>query len=77
MLRVIQENKRASVNEMYFAFQGEGQMIGTPCIFVRTHGCPVHCKWCDTPYTWDGSEKGERSTADDVLEKSMAGDFKF
>lgn len=47
-------------------------MIGTPCVFVRTHGCPVHCKWCDTPYTWDGSESGDGSTVDDIVEKSMA-----
>lgn len=78
VLKIIQENKRASINEMYFAFQGEGQMIGTPCIFVRTHGCPVHCKWCDTPYTWDGSEKGDRSTADDVIARAteMAESYK-
>ena len=70
MLRVLNENRQTSLNEMYYAHQGEGPMLGTPSIFVRTHGCPVQCNWCDTPYTWDGSETGDRETADRVVQRS-------
>lgn len=25
---------------------------GLPSIFIRLGGCAVHCKWCDTGYSW-------------------------
>lgn len=56
------------INEVYTAIQGEGPHIGTPCVFVRTHGCPVHCKWCDTMFTWDGSEKGKRMAIEEIAD---------
>ena len=56
------------INEIYAAHQGEGPFIGTPSIFVRTHLCPVKCNWCDTPFTWDGSEKGEKISPSDLIE---------
>ena len=30
--------------------QGEGALIGTPTIFVRSGGCDYRCSWCDTGY---------------------------
>ena len=30
--------------------QGEGALIGTPTLFVRTGGCDYRCAWCDTGY---------------------------
>ncbi|MDA5453815.1 7-carboxy-7-deazaguanine synthase QueE, partial [Streptococcus thermophilus] len=37
-------------------FQGEGRAIGQKTMFVRTAGCDYHCDWCDSAFTWDGSE---------------------
>jgi 7-carboxy-7-deazaguanine synthase len=37
--------------------QGEGMVIGQKTMFVRTAGCDYSCSWCDSKYTWDGSEK--------------------
>lgn len=34
-------------------FQGEGPSLGRRCSFVRLGGCNLHCRWCDTAYTWD------------------------
>ncbi|ANZ22615.1 pyrroloquinoline quinone biosynthesis protein [Buchnera aphidicola (Diuraphis noxia)] len=41
-----------SINEIFQTIQGEGYYTGTPSIFIRIQGCAVHCKWCDTKYTW-------------------------
>lgn len=48
-------------------FQGEGRAIGQKTMFVRTGGCDYHCAWCDSTFTWDGSEKPRRMTADEVI----------
>jgi len=37
--------------------QGEGMVIGRKTMFVRTAGCDYSCSWCDSKFTWDGSEK--------------------
>ena len=46
--------------------QGEGKLIGTPCLFIRTSGCNLRCSWvgsdgngspCDTPYSSHNPEK--------------------
>jgi 7-carboxy-7-deazaguanine synthase len=47
-------------------FQGEGKLLGTPCLFIRTSGCNLRCSWvggdgngspCDTPYSSHNPEK--------------------
>lgn len=37
--------------------QGEGMVMGRKSMFVRTAGCDYKCSWCDSAFTWDGSEK--------------------
>ena len=40
-----------NLSEIFYSVQGEGMLIGTPSIFIRTSGCNLRCHWCDTPYT--------------------------
>ncbi|MFC3420366.1 7-carboxy-7-deazaguanine synthase QueE [Salinicoccus hispanicus] len=50
-------------------FQGEGAVIGQKTMFVRTAGCDYSCSWCDSAFTWDGSQKENirMMTADEIL----------
>jgi 7-carboxy-7-deazaguanine synthase len=56
------------VVEIFHSLQGEGMLVGTPSVFVRLAGCPVHCAWCDTKYAWDFSA-GEELDVDQVVQR--------
>lgn len=56
------------IAEIFYSLQGEGSLIGVPSIFVRTSGCNLRCRWCDTPYTSWQPEGDERSL-DEILEQ--------
>lgn len=49
--------------------QGEGMVIGQKTMFVRTAGCDYSCSWCDSKFTWDGSEKHNirKMNAEEIL----------
>ena len=49
------------ISEIFHSIQGEGLLTGVPSIFIRTSGCNLRCRWCDTPYaSWrvEGTEMG-------------------
>src|SRR5215471_4735294 len=39
----------ANVSEIFVSFQGEGLHAGRRHLFVRFGGCPLRCRYCDTP----------------------------
>ncbi|HQZ26553.1 MAG TPA: 7-carboxy-7-deazaguanine synthase QueE [Verrucomicrobiales bacterium] len=39
--------------EIFYTIQGEGRNIGLPAVFIRSSLCNLHCRWCDTDYTWN------------------------
>lgn len=46
------EDKRIQVMELFGpTIQGEGIMTGTVTHFLRTGGCPLRCKWCDSLFS--------------------------
>jgi 7-carboxy-7-deazaguanine synthase len=58
------------ISEIFYSIQGEGSLVGVPSAFVRTSGCNLRCKWCDTPYTSWQPEGQEMAVAEIV--KSVA-----
>ena len=50
---------RAPLLEVFASIQGEGFFVGRPQVFVRFAGCPLRCRWCDTPGSWRISDAGE------------------
>jgi 7-carboxy-7-deazaguanine synthase len=41
------------VSEIFESVQGEGPSAGEPASFLRLARCNLHCRYCDTRYTWD------------------------
>jgi len=50
--RARRQATRAPVLEVFASLQGEGRFAGEPQVFVRLWGCPLRCRWCDTPGSW-------------------------
>jgi 7-carboxy-7-deazaguanine synthase len=46
-------NDTLKLSELFVSLQGEGPSLGKPCVFLRLAGCNLHCRFCDTKYTWD------------------------
>lgn len=56
------------ISEIFYSVQGEGGLVGTPSVFVRTSGCNLRCVWCDTPYTsWQ--PEGVEMPVDAILDE--------
>jgi len=53
------------VNEIFYSLQGEGRWIGLRNVFVRTSGCNLRCRFCDTTYAYEG---GKQMSVDELLE---------
>ena len=48
----LRQSALAPVLEVFASIQGEGRHVGEPQVFLRLFGCPLRCRWCDTPGSW-------------------------
>ena len=56
------------ISEIYRSIQGEGILTGTESLFLRTSGCNLRCRFCDTPYTsW--SPEGEDLSVNEIMDR--------
>ena len=64
------------INEIYRSIQGESTWAGLPCVFVRTTGCHLRCRYCDTEYAF---REGEHLTLDAIQSRidAAAGDCRL
>jgi 7-carboxy-7-deazaguanine synthase len=59
------------ISETFISIQGEGKLTGVPSLFIRTSGCNLRCRWCDTPYaSW--KPDGAQRTIDSLIEEAQA-----
>ena len=54
------------IHEIYDSIQGESTLAGMPCTLVRLAGCPLRCRYCDTPQAWS-FERGTAMAIDAVV----------
>ena len=54
------------INEIFYSIQGEGKWQGEANIFIRTSGCNLRCKYCDTKYAYN---EGKELTIKQIFEK--------
>lgn len=51
--------------------QGEGMVIGRKTMFLRTGGCDYSCAWCDSAFTWNGTERANVKTPEEIYDEIM------
>lgn len=44
------------VSEIFSSIDGEGIRAGYPVTFIRLHGCPLSCSYCDSTYATEGDD---------------------
>jgi organic radical activating enzyme len=62
-------SESAFVSEIYASVQGEGPFTGERQVFVRLAGCPLRCRYCDTPGSLS-AQGHPRITVEDALKKT-------
>jgi len=59
------------IAEIFRSLQGEGRLTGVDSVFVRTSGCNLRCRFCDTRYaSWE--PEGDYISVEEVVARVAA-----
>ena len=64
-----EQEKKLTINEIYFSVQGESTWAGLPCVFVRLTFCDLRCSYCDTEYAF---YEGKKQSLGEIVEAVSA-----
>lgn len=67
-MKALLKQPTTKVSEVFLSLQGEGVYAGEPQIFVRFHGCNMHCAFCDTPQSDNAEEVSLRAVVNKILD---------
>jgi len=56
------------ISEIFYSIQGEGIMTGLPSVFIRTAGCNLCCRWCDSAYA-SRQTRGDERTIESLVQE--------
>ncbi|HAL44554.1 MAG TPA: radical SAM protein, partial [Phycisphaerales bacterium] len=62
------QTSRINISEIFYSIQGEGFLAGVPSTFIRIAGCPLRCKFCDTPYA-ASAKAGKKLSISQILKQ--------
>lgn len=68
------------INELFTSINGESKKIGSAATFIRSSGCSLRCKYCDSKYTWGPEDTTREMTCEEILDfckESGAHDITF
>lgn len=66
-LRRKTRDENVLVHEVYASIQGESTHAGRRCTFIRTTGCHLRCRYCDTEHAFHA---GVERSVDDLVEEA-------
>ena len=56
------------ISETFYSIQGEGTLTGIPSVFIRTAGCQLRCRWCDSLHA-SRQARGRERTIDSLVDE--------
>lgn len=57
---------------VWLTLQGEGTLLGTPSVFIRTWGCDFSCSWCDTKDSWQPGSRWQDVKVTTLIDRVRA-----
>lgn len=57
------------INEIFSSIDGEARRAGELATFVRSVGCNLRCKFCDSKYTWGTEDTNRNMTVAEIVEE--------
>ena len=57
------------ISEIFSSIDGESKRAGELATFVRTVGCNLRCKYCDSKYTWEKDSTSKQMTVQEIVDR--------